>query len=154
MFDVVLKPGRDRSLRRRHPWLLDGSIERVDGTPEPGDWVRIHSAAGETLGYGFFSPASRLRVRVLCFGKEAPGESLLEERIGEAVARRAADPLLGDCDALRLVNAEGDALPGLVADRYADVVVLRLTSAGMARRRDERERAARLLAGDTSEDDK
>lgn len=136
MFDVVLKPGRDRSLRRRHPWLLDGSIARVDGAPVAGDWVRIHTESGEILGYGFYSPASRLRVRVLSFGKEAPAESLLEERIAAAVARRAGDPLLAGVDALRLVNAEGDALPGLVADRYDDVVVVRLTSAGMARRRD------------------
>ena len=136
MFDVVLKPGRDRSLRRRHPWLLDGSIARVDGAPAAGDWVRIHTESGEILGYGFYSPASRLRVRVLHFGKEAPAESLLEERIAAAVARRVGDPLLAGVDALRLVNAEGDALPGLVADRYGDVVVVRLTSAGMARRRD------------------
>lgn len=136
MFDVVLKPGRDRSLRRRHPWLLDGGVARVDGAPAAGDWVRIRTESGETLGYGFYSPASRLRVRVLQFGKEAPAESLLEERIAAAVAGRASDPLLRDLDALRLVNAEGDGLPGLVADRYGDVVVVRLTSAGMARRRD------------------
>ncbi|HEX5065051.1 MAG TPA: class I SAM-dependent rRNA methyltransferase [Myxococcota bacterium] len=136
MFDVVLKPGRDRSLRRRHPWLLDGSVARVDGTPESGDWVRICAESGEILGYGFYSPASRLRVRVLQFGKEPPAESLLEERIAAAIAKRASDPLLQGTDALRLVNAEGDALPGLVADRYGDVVVVRLGSAGMARRRD------------------
>jgi 23S rRNA (cytosine1962-C5)-methyltransferase len=136
MFDVVLVPGRDRSLRRRHPWLLDGSIAQVEGEPAAGDWVRIQSDSGETLGYGFYSPASRLRVRVLAFGKDAPADDLVETRIAAAVARRASDPLLAGLDALRLVNAEGDGLPGLVADRYGDVVVARLTSAGMARRRD------------------
>jgi 23S rRNA (cytosine1962-C5)-methyltransferase len=123
MFDVVLKPGRDRSLRRRHPWLLDGSVERVVGSPAAGDWVRVQSASGELLGYGFYSPASRLRVRVACFGKEPPSEDWLERRIAEAVARRDSDPTLTGLDALRLVNAEGDGLPGLVADRYGDVVV-------------------------------
>jgi 23S rRNA (cytosine1962-C5)-methyltransferase len=147
MFDVVLKSGRDRSLRRRHPWLLDGSIERVDGSPAAGDWVRVHTASGETLGYGFYSPASRLRVRMLAFGKEAPGEELVESRIAEAIARRANDPLLGGLDALRLVNAEGDGLPGLVADRYGDVVVLRPTTAGMARRRDAIANALRRASG-------
>jgi 23S rRNA (cytosine1962-C5)-methyltransferase len=147
MFDLVLAPGRDRSLRRRHPWLLDGAVARVDGAPAAGDWVRVLSASGETLGYGLYSPASRLRVRMLHFGKEAPDDSLIEARIAQAVARRAADPLLRGVDALRLVNAEGDGLPGLVADRYADAVVLRLTSAGIARRRDAIAQALRAASG-------
>jgi 23S rRNA (cytosine1962-C5)-methyltransferase len=147
MFDVVLAPGRDRSLRRRHPWLLDGAIARVDGEPAAGDWVRVLSASGETLGFGFYSPASRLRVRLLSFDKEAPGEALVEQRIAAALARRASDPLLRGLDALRLVNAEGDGLPGLVADRYGDVVVLRLTSAGMARRREAIAEALRAGTG-------
>jgi 23S rRNA (cytosine1962-C5)-methyltransferase len=147
MFDVVLKPGRDRSLRRRHPWLLDGSVERVVGSPAAGDWVRVLSSSGELLGYGFYSPASRLRVRVACFGKEPPSEDWLERRIAEAVARRDSDPTLTGLDALRLVNAEGDGLPGLTADRYGDVVVARITSAGMAARRDELARALRAASG-------
>ena len=147
MFDVVLKSGRDRSLRRRHPWLRGDSIERVDGSPAPGDWVRVHAASGETLGYGFYSPASRLRVRMLAFGKEAPGDELVEARIAAAIAKRASDPLLAGLEALRLVNAEGDGLPGLVADRYGDVVVVRPTSAGMARRRDAIADALRRASG-------
>jgi 23S rRNA (cytosine1962-C5)-methyltransferase len=147
MFDVVLKPGRDRSVRRRHPWLRGDSVERVDGSPAAGDWVRVHAASGETLGYGFYSPASRLRVRMLAFGKEAPGEDLVEARIAQAVARRANDPLLAGLAALRLVNAEGDGLPGLVADRYGDVVVVRPTSAGMAIRRDAIADALRRASG-------
>ncbi len=135
MTDVVLKPTRDRSIRRRHPWILSGAIDRIEGAEEPGGWVRVLSAEGEVLGYGHLSPASALRVRVLTIGKEAPDDDLIAERVRLAVERRAAQPLLGDTQAVRLVNAEGDGLPGLVVDRYADVVVAKITTVGMQRRR-------------------
>jgi 23S rRNA (cytosine1962-C5)-methyltransferase len=147
MFDVVLAPGRDRSLRRHHPWLLDGGVARVVGAPAAGDWVRVLSSSGELLGYGFYSPSSRLRVRVACFGKEPPAEDWLERGIAASVARRASDPTLAGLDALRLVNAEGDGLPGLTADRYGDVVVVRITGAGMAARRDQLAQALREASG-------
>jgi 23S rRNA (cytosine1962-C5)-methyltransferase len=78
-----------------------------------------------------------IRVRLAGFGKEGPGEGWLEERIRAAVRAREGDPLLGDCDALRLVNAEGDGLPGLVVDRYADTIVAKVSSDGMARQREQ-----------------
>lgn len=131
MGDVILLPGRDRSVRRRHPWLLSGAVGQVRGDPASGALVRVLSAEGETLGHGHFSPTSQIRVRLLHFGKDAPEAGLLPARLEESVARRASDPLLAGTDAVRLVNAEGDGLPGLVIDRYADVVVLRCSSAGM-----------------------
>jgi len=154
---VVLRPGRDRSLRRRHPWVLSGSVAGIEGLgedreqgrgdegpPAPGGegdeafgaWARVVSAEGETLGWGHLCPASQIRVRMLSFAKDPPDDGLVAERIAAAVARRRDHPLLADTDAVRLVNAEGDGLPGLVADRYADVVVVRLASAGMAARRE------------------
>jgi 23S rRNA (cytosine1962-C5)-methyltransferase len=134
--DVVLHPGRDRSVRRRHPWLLSGAVDRVAGPVEPGASVRVLSAEGEVLGYGHLSPHSALRVRLHAFGKDAPPEDWLAQRVAEAVARRAGDPLLEDTDAVRLVNAEADGLPGLVADRYGDCVVAKLTGPGMVRERE------------------
>ena len=121
-------------MRRRHPWVLSGAVARVAGDAQPGDWVRVVSAEGEILAHGHVSPHSQLRVRLVAFGKEPPPEGWLAARVAEAVARRAADPLLAGTDAVRLVNAEGDGLPGLVVDRYRDLVVVKLTSAGMAAR--------------------
>ncbi|MBW1844381.1 MAG: class I SAM-dependent rRNA methyltransferase, partial [Deltaproteobacteria bacterium] len=135
--EIVLKPTRDRSIRRRHPWILSGAIARVEGAETPGDWVQVRSAEGEILGYGLLSPKSALRVRMLTIGKEAPADDLIAERIRLAVERRAANPLLGDTQAVRLVNAEGDGLPGLTVDRYADVVVVKMTAVGMQRRREQ-----------------
>jgi 23S rRNA (cytosine1962-C5)-methyltransferase len=136
VLDVILHPGRDRSLRRRHPWVLSGAVARTEGEPAPGAFARVLAAEGEVLGFGHWSPNSALRVRMLGFEKELGEAGLLEARIAASVARRAASPLLQGCDAVRLVNAEGDGLPGLVADRYADTVVVRLTAAGMLVRRE------------------
>jgi len=145
--DVVLLPGRDRSVRRRHPWVLSGAVARVAGAPEPGAWVRVVSAEGEPLACGHWSPHSQIRVRLVAFGKDAAGDELLAERVARAVARRAADPLLSDTDAVRLVNAEGDGLPGLVADRYGELVVVRFATAGMEARRGVLAEALRAATG-------
>ncbi len=131
MYGVVLAAGRDRSVRRRHPWVLSGAVARVVGEPAAGDWVQVLSAEGEALGFGHYAPDSQIRVRMLCFGKETPDDGLLSERVAHAVARRTGDPLLDGTDALRLVNAEGDGLPGLTVDRYAETIVVRCSSTGM-----------------------
>jgi 23S rRNA (cytosine1962-C5)-methyltransferase len=131
MKTVVLHGGRDRSVRRRHPWLLSGAVARVEGAPEAGELVAVRSAEGEVLAHGHFEPGSQIRVRLLAFGKEPEDEGALALRVVAAVARRDADPLLAGTDALRLVNAEGDGLPGLVVDRYAGVLVVRPSTSGM-----------------------
>jgi 23S rRNA (cytosine1962-C5)-methyltransferase len=147
MLDVVLHPGRDRSVRRRHPWLLASALARVEGgRQEPGELARVLSAEGEVLGFGHLSPRSGLRVRLVAFGKEPPPGDWLEARVADAVARRAASALL-ESDAVRLVNAEGDGLPGLVADRYGDVVVVKLGAAGVLARREAVAQALRRASG-------
>lgn len=149
MIEVVLKQGRDRAVRRRHPWVLSGAVEEIRGEALAGADVRVLSRAGEVLGHGHYSPESSIRVRLLGFGKEEPGEGWLGDRIARAVAQRdpSANPLLAGSDAVRLVNSEGDGLPGLVADRYDDVVVVRLTSAGMHVKRDVVAEALRQASG-------
>jgi 23S rRNA (cytosine1962-C5)-methyltransferase len=139
---VVLHEGRERSVRRRHPWILSGAVARTEGEPGAGELVAVRSAAGELLGHGHYEPGAQIRVRLLAFGKEPEREEALAARVARAVARRAGDPLLAGSDALRLVNAEGDGLPGLVVDRYADVAVVRPSTAGMQARVERLELAA------------
>lgn len=138
MMDLVLKPGRDRSLRRRHPWLLSGAVASQSSatSQEPGQWVRVVSAEGEVLGFGDHSPRSGIRVRMLSFGKDEPAVDWLENAVAASMARRENDPLLRESDAFRVVNGEGDGLPGLIADRYGEALVVKLTSAGMHARSD------------------
>jgi len=147
---VVLQPGRDRSVRRRHPWLLSGSVARVEGDPAAGDLLGVLSAEGEVLAHGHYSPRSEIRVRLLWFGKEAPGEEHLRAAIERAMARRYEDPQFRDREAVRLVNAEGDDLPGLVVDRYREIAVVRFSTVGMAVRREAISGILRELSGAAS----
>jgi 23S rRNA (cytosine1962-C5)-methyltransferase len=127
--------------------VLSGAVARVEGDPGPGAFVRVLAAEGEVLGFGHYSPRSTLRVRMLSFEKETREEGLIEARVADAIARRRESPLLRDTDAVRLVNAEGDGLPGLVADRYGDALVVKLTSAGMLERREQLAACLREASG-------
>lgn len=141
MKTVVLNSGRERSVLRRHPWIFSGAVAS-DGGAAPGDEVEVAAADGTVLGRGWFSAASQIRVRMVAFGSRADFE--LERSVAAAVGRRTC--FFGPestTDAYRVINAESDGLPGVVADCYAGWVVCQLTSAGAARR--EREIAAALL---------
>ena len=135
---VRLRPGREKSLLRRHPWVFSGAIDKVDGDPAPGEVVALVSARGDFLARGFWSPASQLRVRAVSFDEaEAVDAFWLENRLAAAWALRAP---LWDAErrnAVRVVHGEGDGLPGLVVDRYADVLCVQILSAGFERMRAE-----------------
>jgi 23S rRNA (cytosine1962-C5)-methyltransferase len=134
---LTLKPGRERSLLRRHPWIFSGAIAEVGGAPRTGDTVGVRAADGSFLAWAAYSPASQIRARVWSFDEtEIPGPDLFERRIEAALALRRAEIPLETTDALRLVHGESDGLPGLVADRYADTLVVQLASAGCERWRE------------------
>jgi 23S rRNA (cytosine1962-C5)-methyltransferase len=129
---LYLKPGREKSLRRLHPWVFSGAVDRLQGTANPGATVCVRSASGEFLAWAAYSPASQIRARVWSFDEVARIDAAwIRASIEAAVARRkalaSANP---GTDAWRLVHAESDGLPGIVADRYGDVLVLQLTTAG------------------------
>ena len=137
MAKVVLKKGRERSLIRRHPWIFSGAIESADEGVEAGDIVEVVSAGGATLGFGAYSPASQIRVRMLIFGhRPVEIESLVRDRVFSAVARRSDFFVGGYTDAVRLINAESDLLPGVVIDFYAGWAVCQMTSAFADRYKD------------------
>ncbi|PWB62575.1 MAG: 23S rRNA (cytosine(1962)-C(5))-methyltransferase RlmI [Betaproteobacteria bacterium] len=130
---VILKPGREKSLRHRHPWVFSGAIARVEGEPAAGDTVAVVAHDGAPLAWAAWSPASQIRARVWSFDPAARiDEDFLGARLEAAVARRAG-LLDEEHDACRLVHAESDGLPGLVVDRYAGVAVVQMLSAGAER---------------------
>lgn len=134
MTDITLHPHRDFSVLHRHPWVFSGAIARIDGAPEPGEPVRVLSAEGEVLGIGAFSPSSQIRVRMWAFGdKQAVDEAFVRDRVARAVGGRVSFIAEDQTNAYRLVNAEADGVPGLIADRYGDWIVCQFTAAGAER---------------------
>jgi len=134
---LTLKPGREKSLLRRHPWIFSGAIARLDGNPATGGTVDLLSANGQFLARAACSPSSQIRARVWTFDPlEAVDEHLFRHRLKRTLAARmqlsspaSNDPRLST-NAYRLVNAESDGLPGLIVDRYADILVLQSLTAG------------------------
>ncbi len=128
---LTLKPGREKSLLRRHPWVFSGAIERVDEGIAPGATVDILSGRGHFLARGFYSPNSQIRARVWTFDEQPVNEAFFRDRIRRAVDVRRAWDLRSHTDAIRLVYAESDGLPGLIVDQYADVLVMQCLTAGV-----------------------
>src|SRR3954462_2143408 len=131
---ITLKAGREKSLKRRHPWIFSGAVAGVSGEPLAGDTVEIRSSSGEFLAVAACNPRSNICARVWDWRKRTIDGEFFHERIADALELRAR--LLPGKNVLRLVHAESDALPGVVVDRYEDVVVMQLNSAGAMRWRD------------------
>ena len=131
MKTVVLKRGREKSLMRKHPWVFSGAIARVEGKPRQGETVDILAAEGAVLARGSYSPASQITVRVWTFDpQEEVSPEFFHDRLERAMDSRGALAAGGDPHGVRLVNAESDALPGIIVDRYADFIVVQFLSAG------------------------
>jgi 23S rRNA (cytosine1962-C5)-methyltransferase len=130
MYTLTLKPGREKSLLRRHPWIFSGAVARVDGNPEPGLTVDVLAANRQFLGRAAYSPSSQIRARVWTFNPSEQVETdFFRRQLKNAILARA-DIKSAHTNAFRLVYAESDGLPGLIVDRYADVLVLQSLTAG------------------------
>jgi 23S rRNA (cytosine1962-C5)-methyltransferase len=129
---VTLKPGRDAPVRAGHPWIFSGAVASgLDGA-EPGDPVRVLAAGGGFVAAGYANPRTAIAIRVLTLDDEAIDAALIARRLDEAIElRRLVVP--PETTAYRLVNGEGDRLPGIVTDRYGDFLVCQLLTAGAAR---------------------
>jgi len=131
MKSLHLKAGREKSVKRRHPWIFSGAVERVDGDPASGETVLVKSSAGQPVAVAAWSPQSQIRARVWSFDSSVRiEETFFRERVRRAAALRAELPASRHTNALRLVHGESDGLPGVVVDRYADVLVAQFLSAG------------------------
>ncbi len=133
MKSIRLRDGKERSLLRRHPWVFEGSIAR--GGADPGETVRVEAHDGRFLAWGAYSPPSMIRVRAWSFDEaERIDAAFFAERIARAVALRGRMAIASDGQ--RLVHGEADGLPGLVVDRYADLLSVQFLAAGVERWRD------------------
>jgi len=134
---VTLKPGRDARLLGGHLWVYAGEVARVEGSYAPGDVVDVRAADGTFLGRGYLNPRSTIAVRLLTRRREAIDAAFFRRRLEAALALRAGGMLQAGpapaSDAYRLVYSEGDYLPGLIVDRYGDVLVVQVLTLGMAR---------------------
>jgi 23S rRNA (cytosine1962-C5)-methyltransferase len=133
---LKLKKGRDVSLRRGHPWIFSGAVSCVEGHPASGDVVTAASCDGDPLALGFYQPSDIVFRRLSWDTRETVDIDFWRRRLRDAVSlrRRVVPP---DTTAYRLVNAEGDGMPGLVADFYDDVLAVSIGTSGMDRRREE-----------------
>lgn len=134
---LILKPGRDKSVLHRHPWIYSGAVGQVNGNPQAGDTVEVRNASGDWLARAALSPASQIRARVWTWdANEAIDEAYFRARFERALALRRAMISPGDTDSYRLIHGESDGLPGLVVDRYADWLVVQILSTGIEKHRE------------------
>ena len=149
MIKVILKRGREESLRRFHPWVFSGAIAEIQGNPLEGDIVSVHASDGEFLAYGHYQIGS-IAVRVLSFDESALRADFWEDMLARALEVRVACGLHGSADTncYRLVHGEGDNLPGLIIDYYDGVCVLQAHSVGMFRAKKHISDALRVVYGE------
>ena len=132
---VILNEGREKSLLRHHPWIFSKAIQKADEPLQMGQTVEVVNQAGEFLCYGLYSPNSQIRVRALSFDENVKiTDKLIASRVKDAVSLRKNVFARGN-DGVRLVSSEGDLLPGLIADKYNEFIVISISSCGMERYR-------------------
>ena len=127
---IILKPGKERALLRRHPWVYATGVSKVLGKPKSGETVRIQDSKGKFLAWGAFSPESALRARCWSFQEEDVIDAAwIEARVKAAIEARSC--LRSRTNAIRLIFGEADFLPGLIVDQYNNQVVTQFQSAGV-----------------------
>ena len=135
---VILKPRKALPFFSRHPWVFQGAVDRVEGSPAAGDAVSLHAHDGQFIAWGLINPASNIGVRLYSWDEAAPlTDEFWRQRIDDAVGlRRILFPQLGPTDACRQIYSEADGLSGLTVDRYGDWLLVQLTSFALAQRKE------------------
>lgn len=150
MIKVILRRGREDSLRRYHPWVFSGAIAEIQGNPAEGDLVSVHASDGSVLAYGHYQIGS-IAVRVLSFDESALFQDFWEVMIARALQVRITCGLHSDSqngtNCYRLVHGEGDNLPGLIIDYYDGVCVMQAHSVGMFRAKKQISEALQKVYG-------
>lgn len=130
MSKVYLKKDRDKSLKRKHPWIFSGAIDRIDSGITAGETVNVISSSGQIIGKGAYSPSSQIRVRLWTFNAEEEIDSVFFKDKILAAYHLRKQIIPDNTNAYRIVNAENDGLPGVIIDCYADYLVCQFLSAG------------------------
>jgi len=135
---IVLKSGKEQSLKRLHPWVFSGAIKKMHGNPVEGDLVDVFDNKDEFLGTGHYAPSS-IAVRILSFEQVNPDINFFRKKIQRAIDYRKSVGIIGNpqINVFRLIHGEGDGLPGLIVDYYNGVAVMQMHSIGFYRIRKE-----------------
>ena len=131
---VILKPGKEKPVRNRHPWIFSGAIDRIKGSPANGDIVNVLDAHSRFLARGYLNRLSQISVRILTWDEdETIDEDFFHRRLQKAIATRSALKKVPHTNAYRLCYGESDLIPGLIVDRYAEYLVLQALTMGIER---------------------
>ena len=130
MSSVHLKSGRDKSVKRKHPWIFSGAIDHIKGNVSQGETVEVISSSGQKIGKGAYSPDSQIRIRMWTFNlDEEINSTFFQKKISAAYTLRQ-ELFNNQTNAYRIINAENDGLPGVIVDRYDDYLSCQFLSAG------------------------
>ena len=130
MSQVVLKPGKEKRIYTRHPWVFRSDIDHEEGSPHPGDIVQIMSSKGRFLAKAFYNPGSQIALRIMSYDDEAINRDFIFRRVHEAIEYRRS---FADLQSCRMIFAESDRLPALIVDAFGDVLVVQCLALGMER---------------------
>ena len=131
MPSVYLKKSADKFIKRKHPWIFSGAIEKIDGNPSNGETVQIFTSDKKLIGLGNFSPSSQIRIRVWSFNPEEKIDAdFFRNKIDRAKSLREKIIDISATNAYRIINSESDGLPGVVFDRYGEYLVCQFLSSG------------------------
>ena len=136
---LLIKTGREKPVLHRHPWIFSGAVENVKGDPASGETVAVRDAHGQFLAWAAYSPVSQIRARIWSWQEaDKVDEDFIRERLARSLARRKTleEGVETAPQAMRLVHAESDGLPGLIVDQYAETLVIQILSAGAERWRE------------------
>ena len=131
MKSIRLKPGRAKLALNRNPWIYSGALQNIIGSVTQGMAVSVEDNTGAFVAYGYYNPANTIAVRLLEWNeKKAPDEMWWKHKVEEAVKYRQQYILNEETDSCRLIFSESDGLPGVIADKFADVIVVQFNTAG------------------------
>jgi 23S rRNA (cytosine1962-C5)-methyltransferase len=132
MNTVILKPGRDKTARKYHPWIFSGAIKEIKGDIGPGEIIEVYDGGNNFIAYGYYNVRSQIRVRMLEWDKNVrPDYTWWFDKLRAAIERRKQLLESGQTNSCRLIYGESDLLPGLIVDKYSDYLVVQALSAGI-----------------------